>query len=146
MKSQDILIRQFSQKDYEKVIHLWRDTNLPLRLEGRDSSEKIEAQIKNGTSIILVAESNGKVVGSVLGTHDGRKGWVNRLAVDTEYRKKNIARSLVTELEHRFEQIGLDVIACLIEGQNTISTEVFKRLGYEEWNVKYLSKRKSWKS
>lgn len=146
MKSQDIFIRQFSQKDYDKIIELWRNANLPFRPEGRDSSAKINEQIKNVTTIILVAEFNGKIVGTVLGTHDGRKGWINRLAVDTEFRRRNVAKRLVAELESRFEKIGLEVVACLIEGKNTASMEIFRKLGYEESDVKYLSKRKSWKS
>lgn len=146
MKSQDIFIRQFSQKDYDKIIELWRNAGLTFRPEGRDSSAKINEQIKNVTTIILVAEFNGKIVGTVLGTHDGRKGWINRLAVDTEFRRKNVAKRLVVELESRFEKIGLEVVACLIEGENTASIEVFKKLGYEELNVKYFSKRKSWES
>ena len=146
MKSQDVLIRQFSQKDYDKIIELWRNAKLPFRPEGRDSSAKINEQIKNVTTIILVAEFNGKIVGTVLGTHDGRKGWINRLAVDTEFRRKDVAKRLVAELESRFEKIGLEVIACLIEGKNTASMEVFKKLGYEELDVKYFSKRKSWES
>lgn len=146
MKSQDIFIRQFSQKDYDKIIELWRNANLPFRSEGRDSSAKISEQIKNVTTIILVAEFNGKIVGTVLGTHDGRKGWINRLAVDTEFRRKNVAKRLVAELESRFEKIGLEVVACLIEGKNIASMEVFKKLEYEELDVKYFSKRKSWKS
>jgi ribosomal protein S18 acetylase RimI-like enzyme len=146
MKSHDIFIRQFSQKDYDKIIALWRNANLPFRPEGRDSSAKINEQIKNVTTIILVAEFNGKIVGTVLGTHDGRKGWINRLAVDTEFRRKNVAKRLVAELESRFEKIGLEVVACLIEGKNTASMEVFKKLGYEELDVKYFSKRKSWES
>jgi ribosomal protein S18 acetylase RimI-like enzyme len=146
MKSQDIFIRQFSQKDYDKIIELWRNAGLTFRPEGRDSPAKINEQIKNVTTIILVAEFNGKIVGTVLGTHDGRKGWINRLAVDTEFRRKNVAKRLVVELESRFEKIGLEVVACLIEGENTASMEVFKKLGYEELNVKYFSKRKSWES
>lgn len=146
MKSQDIFIRQFSQKDYDKIIELWRNANLPFRPEGRDSSAKINEQIKNVTTIILVAEFNGKIVGTVLGTHDGRKGWINRLAVDTEFRGRNVAKRLVAELESRFEKIGLEVVACLIEGKNTASMEVFRKLGYEESDVKYFSRRENWKS
>ena len=146
MKSQDIFIRQFSQRDYDKIIELWRNANLPFRPEGRDSSAKINEQIKNVTTIFLVAEFNGKIVGTVLGTHDGRKGWINRLAVDTEFRRKNVARRLVAELESRFEKIDLEVVACLIDGENTASMKVFKKLGYEELDVRYFSKKKSWES
>lgn len=146
MSSQQILIRQFKAKDYNRIISLWDSVNLPVRPKGRDSYKKINEQIRKGTSMILVAEFNGKIVGAVLGTHDGRKGWVNRLAVDTEFRKKNIAKRLLAELESGFERISLEVVACLIEGGNTVSMEVFKKLGYEEWDVKYFSKRKSQKS
>jgi len=146
MKSQDIFIRQFSQKDYDKIIELWCNAGLLFRPEGRDSSAKINEQIKNVTTIFLVAEFNGKIVGTVLGTHDGRKGWINRLAVDTEFRRKNVAKRLVAELESRFEKIGLEVVACLIDGENTASMEVFKKLGYEELDVRYFSKKKSWES
>jgi len=146
MKAQRLFIRQFSQKDYDVIIDLWRNANLPARPRGRDSFEKINEQIENGTSVILVAELNGKIVGIVLGTHDGRKGWINRLAVDTEFRRKNIAKRLVSEVENWFEKNGLDVFTCVIEGENTISMELFKKLGYEEWDVRYFSKRKSWES
>ena len=39
------------------------------------------------------------IIRAVLETHDGRKGWINRLTVDTEFRRQNIARRLVRELE-----------------------------------------------
>jgi ribosomal protein S18 acetylase RimI-like enzyme len=63
----------------------------------------------------LVAESNGKIVGTVLGTHDGRKGWINRQAVDHVFRRKNIAKKLVSEAEKWFEESGLEIFACVIE-------------------------------
>lgn len=146
MNSQQILIRQFKARDYDRIISLWDNANILFRPEGRDSCERINKQIRSGNTILLVAEFNGKVVGTVLGTHDGRKGWINRLAVDVQLRKKDIAKRIVNELESRFKRIGLEVVACLIEGGNTVSMEVFKKLGYEEWDVKYFSKRKSLKS
>jgi len=146
MNSQHILIRQLKSEDYDSVISLWNSANLPVRPKGRDSYKKINEQIRSNNTILLVAELNKNIVGTILGTHDGRKGWINRLAVDAEFRRKNIAKRLVSEIERRFEKIGLEVVACLIEGRNTVSVEVFKKLGYEEWDVKYFSKRKSSKS
>lgn len=136
-------IRQFSIDDYEGVINLWRESDIPVRLQGRDSREKISEQINNGVTFFLVAETEGKIVGTVLGTHDGRKGWINRLAVDADYRRQKIASQLVKELENIFENVGLDVTACLIEEENKISMEFFKELGYSEWSGKYFSRRKN---
>lgn len=143
MNSLDILIRQFNSEDYDKIMDLWHSTNLPVRPEGRDKRENIGRQISNGTSIILVAELNRKIVGAVLGTHDGRKGWINRLAVDTEFRRKNIAQKLVSETEKWFEKNGIEVFTCVIEGDNIASVQLFQKLGYTEWDVRYFSKRKS---
>ena len=143
MNSQDLFIRQFKPEDYDRIISLWNTANLPFRPKGRDSYEKISRQVRNGITVFLVAELDGKIVGTVLGTHDGRKGWINRLVVDTQFRRKNIAKQLVSEAEKWFEENGLDVFACVIEGENTASMEAFKKLGYKEWDVRYFSKRKS---
>jgi ribosomal protein S18 acetylase RimI-like enzyme len=141
-----LIIRPFDMEDYERVIILWRDAGLTVRPQGRDSAEKIRRQINNGTSILLVGEINKEIAGTVLGTQDGRKGWINRLAVVPGYRRLKIASRLVKELEGRFDQMGLEITACLIETDNKISQEFFKGLGYEEWSGKYFSKRKSLES
>ena len=68
--------------------------------------------------MFLLAEADGRLVGTVLGTHDGRKAWINRLAVSPAFRRRGIARLLVAEVEARMAALGLDIIAALIESQN----------------------------
>jgi len=140
----DMVIREFRMEDYDAVIALWDDAQLPYRPEGRDRRDKIEHELEQGNAIFLIAEINGKLVGSVLGTHDGRKGWVNRVAVDSEFRRQNIARRLVAEVEDKLSKLGIEVIACLIEDWNTSSMRVFERLGYKkEENIVYFTKRRN---
>jgi ribosomal protein S18 acetylase RimI-like enzyme len=138
-----IIIRRFNTKDYPGIINLWEKAKLSYRPEGRDSFENIKTQIDDGKVIFLVAEANSVIVGCVLGTNDGRKGWINRLAVDPEIRRRRIASRLVKELEGIFDRLGLEVVACLIEKDNSISKNFFKRLGYEYIPVHYYSRRKS---
>jgi len=141
----EVQIREFRIKDYDALINLWKKADLVHRPKGRDSRDKIENELKHDTSIFLVAEADGNLIGSVFGTHDGRKGWINRLTVAPEYRKKNIARKLVFEVEKRLDELGLDIIACMIEGWNTDSMKVFEKLGYEKYpDVAYYTKRKNW--
>jgi ribosomal protein S18 acetylase RimI-like enzyme len=139
----DIIIRRFSIKDYPGIINLWEKAGLSYRPEGRDSFANIKTQIDGGRVIFLVAEVGGVIVGCVLGTHDGRKGWINRLAVDPKVRRRQIASRLVEELEGIFAKLGLDVIACLIEKNNSISKDFFNKLGYEYYPADYYSKRKN---
>jgi len=139
-----MLIRELSIDDYAALISLWEKAGLPYKPEGRDSKENIKRQIGQDCSIYLVAEIDGKIIGSVLATHDGRKGWINRIAVAPEYRKRGIAAKLVEEVENRIRQLGIDIIACLVEDWNTSSMEVFEKLGYTKHrDIIYFTKRKN---
>jgi N-acetylglutamate synthase len=143
-KNLDLEIRDFKMDDYYSVIKLWETAGLPFKPEGRDSKEKIEAELRKGIAIFLIAEIDNKIAGSVIGTHDGRKGWINRVAVKPEYQKNGVAKKLVTEVERKLNELGIDIIACLIENWNDRSMKVFQKLGYiKHEDVVYFSKRKN---
>ncbi len=85
-----------------------------------------------------------ELLDSVIGTHDGRKGWINRVAVDPEYQKKGIAKELISKVEKKLDDLGIDIVACLIEDWNDRSMKVFEKLGYiKHKEVIYFSKRKN---
>jgi len=138
-----MIIREFSIKDYDTLMTLWNDAKLPFKPKGRDKRDKIEYELKHGKDIFLVAEINGKLVGSVFGTHDGRKGWINRAAVAPKFQRQNIAKKLIAEVEDRFSELEIDIISCLVEDWNTKSLKVFEKLGYKKHtDILYFSKRK----
>lgn len=139
----DVKIRRFRIEDYDALIALWDEARLSYRPKGRDRRDKIEKEIKHSNAVFLVAEKDGSLVGSVFGTHDGRKGWINRVAVSHACRKQGIGARLVKEAEKRLEDSGIEIIACLIEDRNTVSKAVFERLGYKRHTaITYFSKRK----
>ncbi|MGB9894200.1 MAG: GNAT family N-acetyltransferase, partial [Candidatus Saccharicenans sp.] len=70
------MIRKFRMEDYDRVISLWQQCGLPLKPKGRDSRAEIARQIRLSQIIFLVAEEEGQVIGTVLASHDGRKGWI----------------------------------------------------------------------
>ena len=143
MRNQDVVIRKFKIEDYEAVISLWKVSEIPYKPRGRDTHDKIRKEITKETAIFLVAEINGQVVGSVLGTHDGRKGWINRLAVAPEFRKRGIARLLLKEVEDKLYNLGIEIIACLIEDYNHGSMDFFQHAGYtKHTDIIYFTKRK----
>jgi ribosomal protein S18 acetylase RimI-like enzyme len=66
----------------------------------------------------------------VVATDDGRKGWINRLAVSPEARRGGIAKALVGAAEAVLAARGILIISCLIEGENEPSLGLFASLGY----------------
>jgi ribosomal protein S18 acetylase RimI-like enzyme len=140
---QNVQVRRFREEDYDEIITLWTESELPYKPEGRDSRAKIAKEIKKETAIFLVAEKDGQIIATVLGTHDGRKGWINRLAVIPRYRHQGIARLLLKAAEEEIHKLGIEIIACLIEDYNDISMEFFSRAGYiKHTDIFYFSKRK----
>jgi ribosomal protein S18 acetylase RimI-like enzyme len=139
-----VVIRKMTMKDYDSLITLWKKGNIPYRPKGRDSKKNIRWQLQQPNCFYLIAENNGKIIGAILGTHDGRKGWINRLATTSAYRRKGIAKRLIEEFESQLAAIGIDIVACLIEDWNATSMEVFERLGYtKHTDILYFSKRKN---
>lgn len=138
-------IEAFRIDDYDGVMDLWSAGGLPLKPRGRDSRESIARQIGLPNVRFLVARDGegGPVVGTVLATHDGRKGWINRLAVDAALRRRGVGARLVRAAEDWLATEGMDILACLIEDGNDVSMSVFEALGYKKHpEIVYFAKRK----
>jgi ribosomal protein S18 acetylase RimI-like enzyme len=136
------VIRDFRVGDYVAMLALWKSAGLPCKPEGRDAGAEIERQSREPTAIYLVAEAEGKIVGAVLGTHDGRKGWVNRLAVSPPHRRRGLALELLAEVERRLAALGIGIFACLVEDWNVDSKAFFEKAGYKAFDgMTYFTKR-----
>ena len=128
--------------DYAAVVQLWEQAGLPIRLQGRDSREQVTRQLAAGTQTILGLRSNNGLVGVVLITHDGRKGWINRLAVHPDYRRQGLGLLLISEAERVLHDQGIQIIAALIEDWNTPSQALFEKAGYSfHSDIHYVTKR-----
>ena len=143
MNTNNIIIREFTMDDYAKVVALWEDAGIHYRPNGRESRTRMAKELKAGQAIFLVAAADQRIAGVVLGTHDGRKGWINRLAVARDFRRQNIASKLVAAVESSLNTMGIDVTACLIEPENAVSKSFFYKMGYTKVPVEYFSKRQS---
>lgn len=130
--------------DYDAVLQLWKEAGLPIRGAGRDSREQFAAQLASGLQTVIGARDDDRLVGVVVTTHDGRKGWINRLAVHPDYRRQGIGRRLISEAEQVLRDQGTRIIGALIENGNTASLTLFEQAGYVDYpGIHYVSKRES---
>jgi ribosomal protein S18 acetylase RimI-like enzyme len=122
-------IREFRLGDYDRVVELWKESGLILR--PGDERAGVELKLQRDPDLFLVAESDEEMLGVVLGAWDGRRGWVNHLAVRTGYRRSGIGKSLMNELEKRLIMKGALKVNAQIYQSNKESLAFFKSMNYE---------------
>ncbi|MEW6197521.1 MAG: GNAT family N-acetyltransferase [Planctomycetota bacterium] len=129
--------------DYTAVRAVWGAAGLSIRPHGRDTEQAILSQLSHFPDTYLVAECDGQIAGTVLGTHDHRKGWINRLAVHPDYQRRGVARRLLAACEQALHAQGLEIIAALVEGDNAASAAFFRASGYELYGPVHYFRRRS---
>ncbi len=137
-------ILPFSIDDFDDMIEVWKLSSLHHKPHGRDARDSIQIQMKANPGMFLCARVEGRMVGTIIGSSDGRKGYINRLAVIPEYRGKGIAKALIKAIENHLESLGLRIITVLIEDASKESMALFQSRDYLlHGDIHYLSKRES---
>lgn len=133
-----LIIREFSLADYNNVVDLWQSVGIAPSIG--DDRAGIEQRLQRDAGLFLVAEENGKLVGAVMGTYDGRRGWINHLAVCQQYQSKAIGSTLLEALERRLREKGCAKINLLIEMNNQKVQPFYERLGYAKDDLIFMEK------
>jgi len=135
-------IRKLTIADYPELIRLWDRAKLPAKPRGRDSRAHIAKEMVCNPGFFIGAFDRSLMIGTVLASHDGRKGWLNRIAVDPDYRRQGLAKILTVAGEKALRKHGIKIFGLLIHEYNTASLKLAKKMGYKVHNdILYLTKR-----
>jgi ribosomal protein S18 acetylase RimI-like enzyme len=141
MKKESHIVK-LAAADVERIHDLWNRAGLPYRARGRDERGRLKRVIEQGIETYFGVFEDDRLIGVILASHDGRKGWLNRLAVDPLSRGRGLAQRLVRRAEDFLHEQGIEIIAVLIEPGNTASLNLFQKCGYRLFPaMNYLTKR-----
>ena len=88
------MIRLMTIEDYEQVYALWKKIKGFGIRSLDDSREGVERFLLRNPTTSIVAEVEGRVIGSILCGHDGRRGCFYHVCGAKEYRKRGIGKSM----------------------------------------------------
>jgi ribosomal protein S18 acetylase RimI-like enzyme len=127
-----VQIREFLfPSDYEQVIELWRSIEKGVHLGRSDTSAEIEKKLSRDPDLFLVAESEGAIIGAVIGGFDGRRGLIYHLAVTASFRGQGIGSDLMTELESRLRAKGCLKCYLLVTVDNMEVADYYIHRGWQ---------------
>ena len=131
-------VREFALGDYVEVRALWETVGLEIR--PGDDPKGIDVKLARDRELFLVAEERGRIVGTVMGAWDGRRGWIYHLGVLPGNRRAGVATALIRELEARMKKIGIPKVNALIYPSNEVSARFFRSAGYDVSDMKEAGK------
>lgn len=95
-----------------------------------DTMKVFARQLSWDSELILVAESQGDIVGVIIGTIDGDQGYYYRIAVKRRDQRKGIGKSLIQHLKQRFTQRKVKRIVVSADVHNEPVLPLYEALGY----------------
>jgi ribosomal protein S18 acetylase RimI-like enzyme len=119
-------VHPLASDDLDAALDLWARTE---HLAPVPRAE-VEALLLTDPDLVLAASTDGELVGVVLGSFDGRRGWVNRLAVDARARRRGVATALMVELETRLRARGCLQVNLLVFADNDPGRGFWEQRGY----------------
>lgn len=132
MTASSIHIREFCfPADYEPVYTLWQSMEKGVSVGRSDALMEIEKKVARDPDLFLVAESDGCIVGSVIGGFDGRRGMIYHLAVAASYREQGVGSRLMDEVERRLRLKGCLKCYLMVLPNNIPLEEYYQRRGWK---------------
>jgi ribosomal protein S18 acetylase RimI-like enzyme len=134
-------IREFLfEQDYEEVRMLWESSGPGIQLSPSDTPDEIQKKLQRDPDLFLVAERDGRLIGTVFGGFDGRRGIVYHLAVLQSDRHTGVGRSLMVEIENRLRSKGCRKYYLLVTKDNEGALAFYDSFGAEVMDLYVLGK------
>ncbi|MFT3867224.1 MAG: GNAT family N-acetyltransferase [Nibricoccus sp.] len=112
-------LRPLTLADYDEAYALWQRTE-GMGLGASDTREAIAFFLDRNPGLSLVAcDATGRLIGTVLCGHDGRRGYLHHLAVEKTSRKQGIGRALVDACLNRLAALKIAKCNLFIFADNT---------------------------
>jgi ribosomal protein S18 acetylase RimI-like enzyme len=125
----DLVLRRCRLDEADAVLTLWRHAGATVGVT--DTLADLRRAIADSPAHVLIAEVGGRIVGSIIGTFDGWRGNIYRLAVHPDHRRRGIARALVAEVQTLFARQGVKRITALVEKDTQMAVAFWTAVGYQ---------------
>jgi ribosomal protein S18 acetylase RimI-like enzyme len=133
-----VCVREFRfPEDYPAARFLWENAGSGIHVRRSDEPEEIQKKLQRDPDLFLVAEANGKLIGTVIGGFDGRRGLIYHLAVEAASRQHGVGSLLMDEVEHRLKAKGCLKCYLMVADDNENAMRFYEARNWERMDTIY---------
>lgn len=123
-------VRAMTMEDYDKVYELWACTPGVGLSASDDARAGIERFLRRNPCSCFVAQEGGRLAGTILSGHDGRRGHIYHAAVHPDYRRRGVGRALVHAAMEALKAEGIAKTMLVVFKANAGGNEFWESLGF----------------
>ena len=123
-------IRTMTAEDYDAVYQLWLGIHGFAMRSVDDSREGIGRFLQRNPQMSVVAEMDGRIVGSILCGHDGRRGCFYHVCVAEAYRNHGIGKAMATECMQRLKAEQISKVSLMAFRDNALGNAFWHEEGW----------------
>jgi len=116
--------------DYDGIYQLWLNTPGMGLNTLDDSKEGIDKYLKRNPDTSFVAETDGEIIGVIMGGHDGRRGFIYHTAVKVSERCSGIGSKLVDSVMDALEKERIHKVALVVYSKNETGNKFWENRGF----------------
>jgi ribosomal protein S18 acetylase RimI-like enzyme len=123
-------IREMTINDYDDIIVMFRETP-GISVREADSRAATETYLNRNPGLSFVATVDSKMIGCVMCGHDGRRGYLQHLVVQSEHRNQGIGEKLFMACVYALQKIEISKTHIFVFKTNNLANKFWADKGWE---------------
>jgi ribosomal protein S18 acetylase RimI-like enzyme len=123
-------IRSATPADISAVLAVWEAARSAAATTP-DTEAALRRLLNRDHGAVVVAEQDGRLIGTLIAAWDGWRGNMYRLAVLPEHRRRGIGKRLVEAGHARLGELGARRITALVSTDERGAAALWRAAGYE---------------
>ncbi len=120
-------------KDITAMLEFWRATE-GIGVGVGDDVESLQLFLKRNPTTCLVMKDKDRMIGTVLGGFDGRRGFIYHLAIHPDYRRRGLGKKLLDKALDELAKAGAPRTHLFVWKENQTAIDFYRSLGWLDRN------------
>ncbi|CAD6490855.1 MAG: Acetyltransferase YpeA [Candidatus Argoarchaeum ethanivorans] len=127
----NVTIREIRSEDYEASIRFWESID-EIELDDSEGKQDFEFFLRRNKGMSFLALDKEEVIGACLASHNGRRGFLDHLAIAPSHRRKGLGKMLVEKCLKVLQAEGIKRNYVFLFKENAEGRAFWEHIGWSQ--------------